>query len=137
MLAQVPTPSAAWRLDGSALAFGAGVALALHGHGCNWTDAGSALWLPNGCYAQAEHSVGMSGVGAGSLSVCARVRTASRGAALVSKGLGGGDHAVAAGFAIEVGEERGLGVGLADRIGVSLHEAVSYTHLTLPTICSV
>ena len=129
----LPSPSAAWLLDGSPApaAAGGGTWLALSG-ACNWTRAtevpsGRALGLLRGCSASAAHSPGLGGVGSGSLSVCVRVRSRMRGEPLVSKGLARG--ASAAGFGIEIGEERGLGISLLDRIGVSVHEELGRTSL--------
>ena len=70
-------------------------------------------------------------VGVGSLSVCVRLRSAAPGALLLSKlgavettgcaGLCTGQPGLA-GYGLELGDERGLGVNLADIAGVSAHE---------------
>ena len=129
----IPPPQLAWSLDGTTRAAHGGVAVRLHGT-CNWTSghaAGTqALLLEHGCFASVEHRPSML-VGVGSLSVCVRLRSAAPGALLLSKlgavettgcaGLCTGQPGLA-GYGLELGDERGLGVNLADIAGVSAHE---------------
>jgi hypothetical protein len=133
----VPPPSAAWLLDGSQSSAINGAPVQLQGQ-CNWTRGFSSnhslsLRLGGGCTAHAAHGPAMSGLGTGSLTTCMRFRATARGVALVSKGLlreRGGSAPSLQGFRIEVGEERGLGIALADRLGVSVHEEIGRASLS-------
>ena len=121
-MAFLPTPQAAWSLDGSVQSSIGGSAATLHGE-CNWTQghtaARRALSLSRSCYGAAEHTASLV-FGSSSFSACARFRSVARGAPLFSKF--GRSGATARGFSIELGEERGLGIGVADGTGVSVHE---------------
>ena len=123
----VPTPQAAWPLDGSVHSSLGDIALS--GYNCSWTDGhaiGTRALSLSGCFGIAAHSASLA-FGAGSLTACTRFRSATRGAALISK-LSRVGHATR-GFSIELGEDRGLGVSLADATGVSAHEELGRTNL--------
>ena len=123
----VPTPQAAWPLDGSVQSSLGDIAL--RGYNCSWTDGhaiGTRALSLSGCFGIAAHSASLA-FGSGSLTACARFRSATRGTALISK-LSRVGRATR-GFSIELGEDRGLGVSLADATGVSAHEELGRTNL--------
>ena len=123
----LPTPAGAWPLDGSVQSSLGDIAL--RGYNCSWTDGhaiGTRALSLSGCFGIAAHSASLA-FGAGSLTACTRFRSATRGAALISK-LSRVGHATR-GFSIELGEDRGLGVSLADATGVSAHEELGRTNL--------
>ena len=122
----LPRPSAAWVLDGSRESASGGPVVALQPRcSANWTDYGDghekALRTDAGCYGLIAHVSSLS-AGAGSMSACLRFRSTIRGAPLLfkieHKGRGFGSR----GFGLEVGEEHGLGVSLADQLGVCVHQ---------------
>jgi len=123
----LPTPQAAWPLDGSVQSSLGDIAL--RGYNCSWTDGhaiGTRALSLRGCFGIAAHSASLA-FGSGSLTACARFRSATRGTALISK-LSRVGRATR-GFSIELGEDRGLGVSLADATGVSAHEELGRTNL--------
>ena len=123
----LPTPQAAWPLDGSVQSSLGDIAL--RGYNCSWTDGhaiGTRALSLSGCFGIAAHSASLA-FGSGSLTACARFRSATRGTALISK-LSRVGRATR-GFSIELGEDRGLGVSLADATGVSAHEELGRTNL--------
>ena len=130
-MVSIPVPQVAWSLDGTTAATHGGVRARLHGE-CSWSSGPSnstrALSLSGTCFASMGHRPSLL-VGTGSMTVCAQLRCATPGALLLSKlayaeGTNGplGRSSSRIGYALEIGDERGLGVNLADASGLSVHE---------------
>ena len=117
----IPLPQVSWSLDGTAAARHGRIPLTLRGL-CNWTDdrppaarhsthTPRALQLDGTCFASVQHIPSLL-VGSGSLTVCARLRSSTPGALILSKlgevGSAGGPSRVV-GYGLEIGDERGVG----------------------------
>ena len=125
----VPIPAAAWDLDGHDRSATGGNRLMVRR--CSWSDgprnSSRALVLGAGCHVHAPSCPSLS-VGSGPLSICARFRSRVPGARLLSKFSNSAVSAV--GFGIDLGETHGLGIDLADWLGVSAHVELGRSVLT-------
>ena len=134
---RLPTPAAAWRFDEGRGAIASSVDgggnARLAGDDCRWTNfsrtnrSWTAAELPGACWARVSHRASLN-AGMGSLSACARFRTTMRGGTLLSK-LGASADGQLSGWCVELGEEGGLGVSLADGSGVSANRELGRTLL--------
>ena len=134
---RLPTPAAAWRFDEGRGAIASSVDgggnARLAGDDCRWTNfsrtnrSWTAAELPGACWARVSHRASLN-AGMGSLSACARFRTTMRGGTLLSK-LGASADGQLSGWCVELGEEGGLGVSLADGSGVSANREIGRTLL--------